>query len=166
MIWTTLILWLIALILALLAYWRHDGSFERGGRIAWRYTLVIGPRIVMALLLAGILVALVPNAMIARWLGQETGLGGILLASLVGGLIPGGPIISFPIALALFKAGVGVPQLVAFLTGWSVFAIHRVIAFEIPFLGWRFAAVRFMVSFVLPPLSGLLAGLLSAATIG
>ena len=166
MIWTTLILWLIALILALLAYWRHDGSFERGVRIAWRYTLVIGPRIVMALLLAGILVALVPNAMIARWLGQETGLGGILLASLVGGLIPGGPIISFPIALALFKAGVGVPQLVAFLTGWSVFALHRVIAFEIPFLGWRFAAVRFMVSFVLPPLSGLLAGLISAAMIG
>ena len=166
MIWTTLILWLIALICALIAYRRGDGSFQRGMSIAWRYTLIIGPRIVMALLLAGILVALVPNETIARWLGQETGLRGILLASLIGGMIPGGPIISFPIALALFKAGVGMPQLVAFLTGWSVFALHRVIAYEIPLLGWRFTAVRLLVSLAMPPLSGVFAGLLSAAMIG
>lgn len=166
MIWTTLILWLIALACAFVAYRRHDGSFERGTRNAWRYTLVIGPRIVMALLLAGILVVLIPGETIARWLGHETGLGGILIASLVGGIIPGGPILSFPIALALFKAGVGIPQLVAFLTGWSVFALHRVIAYEIPLLGWRFTAVRLLVSLALPPLSGIFAVLLSAAIIG
>lgn len=166
MLWTTLILWLVALTCAVVAYRRDDGSFRRGLEIAWRYTRSVGPRIVMALLLAAILVVLIPEAMIAQWLGHEAGFRGILLASLVGGIIPGGPILSFPIALALYKAGVGLPQLVAFLTGWSVFALHRVIAYEVPLLGWRFTAVRLLVSLALPPLSGILAGLLSAALMG
>lgn len=166
MMWTTAVLWSIALACGLVAYRRADDSFRRGLRIAWRYALVVGPRIVMALLLAGILVALTPEEMIARWLGHEAGFGGILLASLVGGFIPGGPVISFPIVLALYKAGVGVPQLVAFLSGWSVVALHRVIAYEIPLLGWRFTAVRLLVSIVLPPISGVLASLLLAAMAG
>jgi len=166
MVWTTAVLWSIALACGLVAYRRADDSFRRGLRIAWRYTLVVGPRIVLAMLLAGILVALIPNEVIARWLGDETGFRGILLASFVGGLIPGGPILSFPIMLALFKAGVGIPQLVAFLSGWSVFAMHRVIAYEIPLLGWRFTAVRLLVSLVLPPLSGIFAGLLVMAATG
>ena len=166
MLWTTLILWLIALACAVMAYRRGDDSFRRGLKITWRYTLVVGPRIVMALLLAGILVALIPEATMARWLGQEAGLRGILLASLVGGIIPGGPILSFPIALAMLKAGVGLPQLVAFLTGWSVIALHRVIAYEIPLLGWRFTAVRLLVSLAMPPLAGILAGLWSAGLSG
>jgi hypothetical protein len=68
--------------------------------------------------------------------------------------------------LALYKAGVGVPQLVAFLSGWSVVAMHRVIAYEIPLLGWRFTAVRLLVSIVLPPISGVLASFLVAAMAG
>jgi uncharacterized membrane protein YraQ (UPF0718 family) len=161
-IWTSLALWILAAIAAVVAYRRGDGSFERGLRIGWGYALGIGPRIVVALLLAGILVAVTPEDMIARWLGHEAGFSGILLASLVGGFVPGGPIIAFPVVLALYKAGVGVPQLVAFLSGWSVVAMHRVIAYEIPLLGWRFTAVRLLVSAVLPPISGLLAGVLAA----
>ena len=166
MIWTTIVLWVLAAFAAFIAYRRGDGSFQRGLSIGWRYTLVVGPRIVMALLLAGILVALTPEEMIARWLGHEAGFGGILLASLVGGFIPGGPVIAFPIVLALYKAGVGVPQLVAFLSGWSVVAMHRVIAYEIPLLGWRFTAVRLLVSIILPPISGVLAGFFAAVVMG
>ncbi|MDP2620549.1 MAG: permease [Hyphomicrobiales bacterium] len=166
MVWTTTVLWSIALACGVIAYRRSDDSFRRGLKIAWRYALVVGPRIVLAMLLAGILVALIPNEVIARWLGDEAGFRGILLASLVGGIIPGGPILSFPIALALFKAGVGVPQLVAFLSGWSVFAMHRVIIYEIPLLGWQFTAVRLLVSLALPPISGILAGLLMTVVMG
>lgn len=166
MIWTTVTLWLLTAVVAFFAYRRGDGSFQRGLRIAWRYTLGIGPRIVVALVLAGILVALTPEEMMARWLGHETGFAGILLASVVGGFIPGGPIIAFPIVLALYKAGVGVPQLVALVSGWSVVAMHRVIAFEIPLLGWRFTAVRLLASTVLPPISGVLAGFLATIVMG
>jgi hypothetical protein len=80
---------------------------------------------------------------------------------MVGAAVPAGGIVAFPIALAIYKVGVGVPQLIAFLTSWAVFAVHRVLAFEIPFLGARFVALRFAASFLLPPLSGLIAEILA-----
>jgi hypothetical protein len=78
----------------------------------------------------------------------------------VGAFVPSGPIISFPLTLALAKAGVGVPQLVAFLAAWSVLSVHRLITWELPLLDARFNLVRFTASLALPPLSGLIATLL------
>jgi hypothetical protein len=69
--------------------------------------------------------------------------------------VPGGPILSFPIVVVLYKAGAGVPQLIAFLTAWSVFAFHRIMIYEVNLMGWRFTAVRLVSSLVLPPLAGL-----------
>jgi hypothetical protein len=50
----------------------------------------------------------------------------------------------------------GLPQLVAFLTAWSVFAFHRVLIYEATLMGWRFVALRLTASLVLPLLAGVL----------
>jgi hypothetical protein len=46
---------------------------------------------------------------------------------------------------------------VAFLTAWSLLALHRFVAWEIPILGWRLAALRYSVSLAIPVLAGLAA---------
>jgi uncharacterized membrane protein YraQ (UPF0718 family) len=112
------------------------------------------PRLTCALLAAGFLGTLVPAEPIGSWLGAESGAKGILVASLLGGFTPGGPIVSFPIVVVLRDAGAGLPQLVAFLTAWSVFAFHRVLVYELTLMGWRFSATRLVASLVLPPLAG------------
>jgi uncharacterized membrane protein YraQ (UPF0718 family) len=71
--------------------------------------------------------------------------------------VPSGPIVSFPLVVVLWKAGAGLPQLVAFLTAWSVFAFHRVLIYESTLMGWRFVALRLVASLVLPVLAGVLA---------
>jgi hypothetical protein len=71
--------------------------------------------------------------------------------------MPGGPIIAFPIVVALAKAGAGFPALVTFLTAWSILGLQRVFAFELPMMGPKFVLNRLMVAFVLVPLSGGLA---------
>jgi len=40
---------------------------------------------------------------------------------LIGGMIPGGPMISFPLVVVLDEAGAGLVQLITLLTAWSVF---------------------------------------------
>ncbi len=126
-----------------------------------KFALVVGkallPRLIFALLAASFLAQLAPQAMIASVLGRDSGLIGILLASVVGGLLPGGPMTSFPIAVFMWQYGAGVPQMVALLTGWSVFAFNRVVAYELPIMGWRFTAVRLASALILPPLAGLFA---------
>jgi len=113
--------------------------------------------VAVALLTAGFVAKLMPGEPIAALIGPESGWRGILVASLTGGFVPAGPIISFPLVVVLYKAGAGIPQIVAFLTAWSVFAFHRVLIYESTLMGWRFSVVRLVSSVILPPLSGLFA---------
>jgi hypothetical protein len=73
--------------------------------------------------------------------------------------MPGGPFVTFPLVLAFSKAGAGVPQMAALITGWSIFAVHRIITWEYPVLGWRFVAMRMAAALPLPVVAGLLAEL-------
>jgi uncharacterized membrane protein YraQ (UPF0718 family) len=158
-----ILLWALALVLAALALRRGRDTTVRGLAAAGDRFLVFVPRIALAIIAAGFIAKLIPSEPVARFIGPQSGLSGILLASLVGGFVPAGPILSFPLVVILYKAGAGLPQLVAFLTAWSVFAFHRVLVYELTMMGWRFAAVRFASSLVLPPLAGLAATALAPA---
>ena len=96
--------------------------------------------------------------------GRACRAAGIVLAALIGGVMPGGPMTSFPIALIVFQGGAGAPQIVALLAGWSVFAMHRVLAYEAPMMGWGFVALRMSSCALLPVLAGLLAEAVLALT--
>ncbi|MQM40370.1 hypothetical protein KBTX_04419 [wastewater metagenome] len=47
------------------------------------------------------------------------------------------------------------------LTAWSVLALHRVLTFELPMMGWAFVWRRWLVSVMLAPLAGGLAMLVT-----
>ena len=49
------------------------------------------------------------------------------------------------------------PHLLVGLAAWSLLSIHRLVAWEVPILGWRFAALRYGACVVLPVAAGLLA---------
>jgi len=119
----------------------------------------MAPRIPLALLGAGFLSTLLPEESIAPLIGPQSGWTGVVVATLVGSIIPSGPMVSFPLAIALVKAGAGWAQTIAFLTAWSVLALHRVLVWEIPVVGAGFAMRRIAASWFLPFLSGSAAGL-------
>jgi uncharacterized membrane protein YraQ (UPF0718 family) len=64
--------------------------------------------------------------------------------------MPGGPFAAFPVVLVLRQSGAAAGTCVAFLTAWSVLGMHRMIIWEIPWLGWRFAILRWLISLPLP----------------
>ncbi len=116
-------------------------------------------RLPLALLAGTFLGHLVPHEQVVAILGDASGVQGVLVASALGALLPGGPMVAFPIAIALHTAGMGMPQMVALITAWSVLAVHRVLVFELPMLGWAFVFKRMLVCAVLPVVAGLLAAL-------
>ena len=103
---------------------------------------------------------ILPPQMISRVLGSGTGVTGIVLGTLIGAVMPGGPLVSFPVVLLSLSGGAGVPQTMAFLTSWSIIAFQQLFAYELPLMGWRFAALRLVASAALPIISGILALLL------
>ncbi|MEE8333556.1 MAG: hypothetical protein V3R85_06880 [Alphaproteobacteria bacterium] len=155
-----IVMWVLALGLLLTAARRRDDTLKGGIGVAGGYLLMMMPRVVLALFLAGFVAELLPGAVISAWLGSSSGFRGIMIASVAGIAVPAGGVVAFPLALAMLKIGVGLPQLVAFLTAWEIFAVHRVLAFEIPFMGTRFVALRICSSFMLPPVAGMATGAL------
>ncbi|MEX0430311.1 hypothetical protein [Spiribacter insolitus] len=134
------------------AHIRHGDVMHR----AWKQLAPLLVRLPIALIAASFIGELIPQALFGRWLGDSSGLNGILIASLLGGIMPGGPMVTFPLILVFERAGVGVPQLIALLTSWSCFALHRVLSYELPTLGWPFVWRRWAVTLILAPLAGLL----------
>lgn len=157
----TLALWLLALVLGITVWVKHgrvDG-FKAVKSAALRAFRVL-PRIAVAVLTAGFAARLIPSGVVAQHIGPASGFTGMLIAMLVGGLIPSGPIISFPLVVVLHEAGAGTAQLITLLTAWSVFAIHRVFIYEIPLMGLRFSMIRLGSSLPLPLLAGGMTALL------
>ena len=150
-----IILWVIAL--AVLAVCMRRGMPQARRAVAetnrgfWR----ILPMFCVALPMAAFLSELVPADIATAWLGDGSGLNGIMIAALAGGIMPGGPFVTFPLVITFSKAGAGVAQMTALLTAWSVYALHRILTWEYPVLGWRFVALRLASSFFLLVLAGL-----------
>ena len=94
--------------------------------------------------------------LMAKWVGEESGLRGILIGTLAGGFMPGGPYVSLPLAAGFLRAGAGIGTMVAFITAWSLWAVAR-IPMEVGIIGWRFTLIRLACTFFFPPIAGLLA---------
>jgi uncharacterized membrane protein YraQ (UPF0718 family) len=114
------------------------------------------PLLLAAFLIAGLIQVLISREVVTRWLGAGSGWRGLALACLGGGLIPGGPYVYFPIAAALLKAGAGLGVLVAFVSAKNIWSLTR-LPLEFALLGPRLTAIRLVVTFIIPPLSGILA---------
>ena len=82
--------------------------------------LGILPLLVFAFIIAGMAQVLFPQELLLNWIGKDSGFRGILIGTIAGGLAPGGPYVSLPIAAGLLRTGAGVGTMVAFLTGWSL----------------------------------------------
>ena len=155
-----ILLFAVALAAFGLALRRGLPTAQRALRETGQTILRVLPLLVVALPMAAFLAELIPPDAAAGWLGPDSGVSGIAVASLAGGFIPGGPFVSFPLVLTFSKAGAGPAQMVALVTGWAILGFHRVIAWEWPVLGGRFIAIRLLASFALPVLAGILAQLL------
>jgi uncharacterized membrane protein YraQ (UPF0718 family) len=152
----TIIMGILAVVLLYLGYRGGEGAHIAGLKSAYNMTIEIIPLLAFAFIIAGMIQTLVPHETVARWVGEESGFRGILIGSLAGGLTPGGPFVSLPIAAGLLRSGAGVGTMVAFITGWSLFAFSR-LPMEVGVLGWKLTAIRFASTFIFPPIAGLIA---------
>jgi uncharacterized membrane protein YraQ (UPF0718 family) len=114
------------------------------------------PLLFFAFVLASFIQVLVPASVLERWIGAESGLKGILVASLAGGFLPGGPYVTLPLIVGLAKVGASLPVLVSMITGWSLIAVAR-LPLEIGILGPKLTFLRLASVLVLSPLAGLIA---------
>lgn len=118
---------------------------------------VVAPQVIAGLIIGGLLQTLISRDWMERSFGRESGLRGLVLATVGGVITPTGPFAAFPLVYALWKAGADAGTLVAYLTGWAILGLHRIVVWELPFMGPEFALLRFVLCLPMPILGGWLA---------
>ncbi len=154
----TIVMAFFAIIFLYIGYSKGEGQHIIGLKYALRITAQILPLLIFALIMAGMIQALLPRELISKLIGEDSGLRGILIGTLAGGITPGGPYVSLPIAAGFLRAGAGVGTMVAFVTAWSLWGVSR-LPMDIGILGWKFTVARLACTFFFPPIAGLLAQL-------
>jgi uncharacterized membrane protein YraQ (UPF0718 family) len=144
----------LAVLFAVVAYLKDPSLPAVGTRNGLALLWFIIPRLVPALILAGMLQVVIPQETVAHYFGQRSGLTAIVMASLAGVITPGGPMVSVPLLVVLANSGMALGPLVAYMTAWSLFGMQRIIAWEAPLMGWHFVAVRTASSLFFPIVAG------------
>jgi uncharacterized membrane protein YraQ (UPF0718 family) len=124
----------------------------RNGLIDFFYLL---PRLTIGVIGAGYLAEVLPQRLIAEWLGPGSGAIGMMIASLAGALTPGGPVVGFAVGASALKSGAGAPQVIAYMIAWALFAIHRLLLYELASMPRRVVLLRAAVSVPLPFLAAI-----------
>jgi uncharacterized membrane protein YraQ (UPF0718 family) len=149
----TITLWIIALPLLVYAWRRRDNSLNKGLQLAWSTTRRNAALLIIAFIIVGYVNILSPTELVQKWIGADSGWQGLFLAEIIGMLLPGGPYVVFPLIAVLRNAGAGLGAVVTLVTSWATQALLT-ITFELPFMGWRFVAIRWGLGLAVPLLAG------------
>ena len=158
MLTPTLIMGGIAASLVLFGYYQGNNLHITGLQISAKMIVQMMPLLLLALVIAGMsqVFAAQQETFITKWLGPESGLRGIMLASVAGTLTPGGPVVTVPLLAGLLRSGSSIGVAVAYLTGWGAWSLAR-LPLEVAILGWKFTLIRIVSVCLLPPIAGLIA---------
>jgi uncharacterized membrane protein YraQ (UPF0718 family) len=98
-------------------------------------------------ILLGLLDLWVPKETMIKYLGEHSGLTGVLISFLMGSATAGPLYGAFPVAAVLMKKGAKFSNIMVFIGAWSTTKIPMFL-FEISALGSRFAISRLLVDIV------------------
>ncbi len=95
-------------------------------------------------ILLGLLDVWIPRETMIKFMGESSGLKGIILAILLGSAAAGPLYGAFPIAAIFMKKGVKFSNILIFIGAWSTTKIPMIL-FEISSLGPKFAFTRLLI---------------------
>jgi uncharacterized membrane protein YraQ (UPF0718 family) len=156
--------WSLAILLALaiagaFLTWRRqgiDGVWRILGENTQLLVLML-PKIALATLMGALVRRLLPRHLIVRWVGEGSGITGIVIATMAGMILPGGPFTIFPVAAAFLAAGADRGTVIAFISAFLLNGGVRTIIWELPFFGADVVGLRLIVAIWVPVALGLAA---------
>lgn len=152
------IFYVLVIVMLLGSYIADKKKTKKALKIALKKLKNILPAFLTMLIMVSIVLYLVPDAMIAKYLGEENILSGALIASLLGSisLMPG--FIAFPLAKVLLSKGIKYCVIASFTTSLMMVGIITY-PVEKKYFGSKLTIVRNIFSYVIVLILALIIGL-------
>lgn len=153
----TLLLYLIAAVCLIGSYLKNRQKTRIALKKAFKAFEGILPQFLVVLILVAMALAVLDTRTISLILGRDSGVWGVLAASLVGAitLIPG--FVAFPAAAALLQGGAGATQIAAFVSSLMMVGVVT-LPLEIQFFGKRAAFLRNLLAYVFSLIAAVFVG--------
>ena len=117
-------------------------------RVAVKSFIRILPTVLTIIVVIGLLLAFMPRDQISRFIGDQSGFGGLLAITALGAVLHIPALLSFPLAASLLQSGAGVAAVAAFITSLTMIGVVT-LPLEIKELGKRMAFLRNGISFII-----------------
>lgn len=126
-------------------------------KVAIRSFFRVLPMVFIIIIFIGLLLGFVPQSQISRLVGEQAGLGGVLVVALLGAVLHVPSLISFPLAASLLESGASITSVAVFITSLTMIGVVT-LPLEIKILGKKMALLRNGISFGIAIVIGLIMG--------
>ena len=149
----------IAVAALILAFIKDKDKAFQSLRLALKSFIKILPMVFIIIIAIGLLLGFVSPDQISRFVGDQSGPGGVLLVGVVGALMHIPALLSFPLASSILENGASVTAVAAFITTLTMIGMIT-LPLEIKMLGKKIALLRNGISFVIAILIALIMGMI------
>lgn len=137
----TLFLYALAIIALAASYTRDKKKTRMALKKAWKSFENILPQFLSILIIIGLSLAFLDTEVITRLLGDDSGIGGLLIAGVLGSIAFMPAFVAYPLAASLLQAGAGYAQITLFITTLMMVGIIT-LPLEIQYFGKDVAIKR------------------------
>ena len=143
----TAVFYIIAILALVVSFFKSKEKTKMVLKKAWKSFENIMPQFLAIILVIGIMLSVLTPEQISRFLGQDSGIMGVVMAAFIGAvtLIPG--FVAFPLASALLHNGAGITQIAAFVSTLMMVGIIT-IPVEIEYFGKKVTIIRNLSAFI------------------
>jgi len=146
--YTALIINIIAIAGLLIAFAKNKEKAIKSLKMAGKSFIKMLPMVFIIIIFIGLLLGFVPPSQISRFVGEQSGIGGVLLVGVVGALMHIPALLSFPLAASILESGASITAVAAFITTLTMIGMIT-LPLEIKILGKKMALLRNGLSFAI-----------------
>ena len=149
----------IALIGLLIAFIKDKEKAIKSLKIAGRSFIKILPMAFMIIIVIGLILGFISPDMISQYMGDDSGILGVLIVGVFGALMYIPALLSFPLAASFLDGGASITTVATFILTLTMVGTVT-ISLEIRELGKKIALLRNGISFIIAIIIGLLMGMI------
>ena len=156
---TAIVINVIAIAALLMAFIKDREKAIKSLKIAGKSFIRMLPMVFIIIIIIGLLLGFVPPDQISKFVGEQSGMTGVLIVGAAGAVLHIPALLSFPLASSLLEEGASVSAVAAFITTLTMIGTIT-LPLEIKELGKKMAILRNGISFVIAIIIALIMGVI------